>query len=865
MERLREILNCLPYMSRDIVDDTIHEKVLSYLSEYAYKGPGMVKVFLNWNVLDIIHVCKQAVKCITQSYNDGVEKASDYRIIALSIRFLAILLANDDKERASLFNRINEHHHDILDFILNNAFADEGLMRYSCIETLEQIVAYESGAKWFLSTKKSPQVVAACFLDPSTYVGGIIEKKILIFYAPTELFLHRHILIDLSKKGTCASSVTQNELLDYLISSLDLFEKIKGLLFNPHEDISERLAALQLIWTLLNSRTANAYWFIRSGQLLIRLDLLLIDRDKVVRSRTIDILCAVFEWVPEPISMFKNSVNSNDPILETFEFIIQDIVFSLLNTDTNFEMVTMAVNVIESSLLLVDRAANGKDSLASRLMDILIFLLGFSKIQQSKENAINNVENQNELNPDVQLIISNGTYEKLRTLFSNVRRNVSGGKSLILSILHAINAFSKKYESLIAATSIDTILDILFIPNYNSDQRILKAGLDILQIAIIGKIQNNRITDVNIINKTLQTIRNLLIDSRTECHGVILLLETMQTLLVEEIMGQYILDCKYAESWADAIISKFGDFRWEIRDSILEFVGRLFEMSDGRDPSVEFALKFNLPRMTISKITDEVAYIRASCLKTIQAMIHCPNGWKYVMSQGLLDQIAHKLPSMMKDTEAFVRQAVMDLIVYLIAERGCGTTLLADCNKEIINPLLLEKIMDDPDFYVRIGGCKFFETLWYHCEQDRTEFAQEISEENLLMYKDSSWFYSLGGDKLLIAAADDSSRLVRGEIIRILKRLKSFLEQMIHKRQSLSRFIDNIHDDDESQLSFSSLGQKHIEFYQKICLIDFNRLEATLDVEHLYKEALESVSPSMMMNSDMVKEGNEKNALDCYF
>ncbi|CAG8678290.1 864_t:CDS:10 [Acaulospora morrowiae] len=850
MERLREILNCLPYMSRDIVDDTIHEKVLSYLSEYACKGPGMVE------------------KCITQSYNDGIEKAPDYRIIALSIRFLAILLANDDKERAPLFSRINEHHHDILDFILNNAFADEGLMRYSCTETLEQIVAYESGAKWFLSTKESPQIVAACFLDPSTYVGGIIEKKILIFYAPIELFPHRRILIDLSKKGACASSVTQNELLDYLISSLDLFEKIKGLLFNPHEDISERLAALQLIWTLLNSRTANAYWFIRSGQLLIRLDLLLIDRDKVVRSRTIDILCAVFEWVPEPISLFKNSVNSNDPILETFEFIIQDIVFPLLNTDTNFEMVTMAVNVIESLLLLIDRTANGKDSLASRLMDILIFLLGFFKIQQSKEHAINNVENQNELNPDIQLIISNGTCEKLRTLFSNIRRNVSGGKSLILSILHAISSFSKKYESLLAATSIDTILDILFIPNYNSDQRILKAGLDILQIAVIGKIQNNLVTDVNIINKTLQTIRNLLIDSRTECHGVILLLETMQNLLVEEIMGQYILDCKYAESWADAIISKFCDFRWEIRDSILEFVGRLFEMvikSDDRNPSVEFALKFNLPLMAISKMTDEVAYVRASCLKTIQAIMHCPNGWKYVMSQGLLEQIALKLPSMMKDTEAFVRQAVMELIVYLIAERECGTTLLADCIKEIVNPLLMERIMDDPDFYVRIGGCKFFETLWYHCEQDRTEFTQEISEESLLIYKDSSWFYSLGGDKLLIAAADDSSRLVRGEIIRILKRLKSFLEQMIHERLSLSRSIDSIHDADESQLSFSLLGQKHIEFYQKICLIDFNRLEATLDVEHLYKEALESVSPSMMMNSEVVKEGNEKNALDCYF
>ena len=57
MEKLQKVVKSLPYMSKDIVDDTIHEKVLSYLSEYASQGPETVAKFIEWNILDIIRVC----------------------------------------------------------------------------------------------------------------------------------------------------------------------------------------------------------------------------------------------------------------------------------------------------------------------------------------------------------------------------------------------------------------------------------------------------------------------------------------------------------------------------------------------------------------------------------------------------------------------------------------------------------------------------------------------------------------------------------------------------------------------------------------------------------------------------------------
>jgi hypothetical protein len=52
------------------------------------------------------------------------------------------------------------------------------------------------------------------------------------------------------------------------------------------------------------------------------------------------------------------------------------------------------------------------------------------------------------------------------------------------------------------------------------------------------------------------------------------------------------------------------------------------------------------------------------------------------------EDIALKLPSMMRDSEAFVRRAVMELMVCLIVERECGTILLDDRNAVIMKYVL---------------------------------------------------------------------------------------------------------------------------------------------------------------------------------
>lgn len=54
VEKARNILNALPRMSKDIIDDTIYEKVLSFLSSFLRSEDHGVQMYDSWNVLGIL-------------------------------------------------------------------------------------------------------------------------------------------------------------------------------------------------------------------------------------------------------------------------------------------------------------------------------------------------------------------------------------------------------------------------------------------------------------------------------------------------------------------------------------------------------------------------------------------------------------------------------------------------------------------------------------------------------------------------------------------------------------------------------------------------------------------------------------------
>lgn len=52
-------------------------------------------------------------------------------------------------------------------------------------------------------------------------------------------------------------------------------------------------------------------------------------------------------------------------------------------------------------------------------------------------------------------------------------------------------------------------------------------------------------------------------------------------------------------------------------------------------------------------------------------MMKCKEGWDYIQQHKVSRDLAGKLPSLLYDTEAFVRRATLDAIICLVENRSC--------------------------------------------------------------------------------------------------------------------------------------------------------------------------------------------------
>jgi uroporphyrinogen-III decarboxylase len=79
VEKAHNILNAIPRMSKDIVDDTIYEKVLSFLSSFLDSEAHGVQMYDSWRVLDILTE--------VSDYQVIFEKAFKKIIFSLMVRY----------------------------------------------------------------------------------------------------------------------------------------------------------------------------------------------------------------------------------------------------------------------------------------------------------------------------------------------------------------------------------------------------------------------------------------------------------------------------------------------------------------------------------------------------------------------------------------------------------------------------------------------------------------------------------------------------------------------------------------------------------------------------------------------------------
>ncbi|KAI1319926.1 BRCA1-associated ATM activator 1 [Mortierella claussenii] len=876
LEELHRVVMALPRMPKNIVDDTRHEKVLSYVSAFIAQGdPVLMNTMLvEWAILDIFQAC--------------LAPDQDYRVSCVALRLLGYLLKHDPIHGATVkslgsagvWNLLETRYPTILNFMIDNTMGEEALTRYSCWFAWEHAVKYDGGAQWLLQTGRSSVMVKEALKDTSTYVLAAAC---------------RFLVAIIENRSIEAERITAHDtLMDTLMESISLYKLVHTMMTDQDSE-SNRVAGLEFLWMVTDSRSDRGAAFLCQSQLFFSYMDLLMDDSRLVRSRALDILSILLESTSNPLSVLgKDTASSQSMELDKLgdqAMVEYNDVYSLLVLTDSLKALHVATGILDAMIKPLHqsnemyKAGSGiKDTLLSTILWIIQALQQSSKTDQITMSHVHTsvirVEGDgrlaNQLNqPGFQDQVK--AQSRAKPTRGAAARGGTLPKTIVLSALKALQSLALLFPgSVEKSPAINVVLSILFDQKLCSDQRVFKACLTTLPIVLKTKVQDGQLLDEQLFASAMAVILDLLKRQSVGSTSTRLILTAIQEFFADDILGKILAQEKVGMQLTNALGLKLYDMEWDVRDNVVEFIGSLFAVG-GPKHGVDWALKHDLLESVFQKLSDEEAYVRAASIYAFETVMRDSRGWKEMCDKVLDERLSAQLPSLIQDSEAFVRRAVLEAMICLVTERDSGTIVMVHGTHLFQDATFMSRLtLDDSDWEVRIRACEFIAAIWNHClessvsndaeaggEEGRSTKRQKDSNVNK---PSSSWFFDIRADKILVEATQDSSRLVRLTSVETLKTIKASIEQEFGSVVKGSGTLANdqglaAHDSVKS----SSNSTAHLlQFYATLKGLDFERLDATTSMEQLYEEVLnvERVEDVVMEENENKNDGN--NVLDCY-
>lgn len=227
LERAQSMIMALPFMSKTIVDDTLYEKVLSFLT--------LVLATHDADAISNLNRSCQIFKQIQQTCL--IEHDQDYRVTTLCIRFMGQLV-HYGQDR--IFSELQHDYPELLIMVTDGIKSSEAALRCACIEACRLFLTCSKGHAWLLHNQKAALLITYAILDQSSYV---VSQACQLF--STVLKLSTHDLLDI----------------------MDPSPLIQSILVQPGGDQKQLLSALDFCWELVCTKE-NALQYIQSKKLV---------------------------------------------------------------------------------------------------------------------------------------------------------------------------------------------------------------------------------------------------------------------------------------------------------------------------------------------------------------------------------------------------------------------------------------------------------------------------------------------------------------------------------------------------------------------------------------------------------------------
>ncbi|KAI7872728.1 armadillo-type protein [Spinellus fusiger] len=796
LERAKGILDALPIMSHTIVDDTLYEKVVLFISSLLEQVPTMAVTMKEWGFLSRVNeACEQPHQ--------------DYRVYAVCYRLLGRWITF----QPSLFSVVAHEQPLLLERIATGLSSTEAALRLACFEACRGFVHSLQGAEWLLENEKTQSLMSMALLDESTYVVA-------------ESFAFYQYVLE-SKDQTHTLSSEHRQVMTQLAQLMDPSSSMKELL-HPPVDPSILLPILEFCYVMANARHSVCLEYLENSCLLHSLLSLLEDDHRIVRTRMIEILTVVFEWAPDPLFLLQPNLEAaegEEAIIRAYEFMAKTAIHKIQHPET-MEAIVAGVSLLPCCSVLLNRL----DSPLSHTMVLeQSVLLGevFSIIIK--------------LCVDSPLGENHG-YEKTLHVLTTAKRG-----SFRKTLFHI--AFRGLYQLMTLFSqpmtlSMESVSLLLNDRAWALDQSVLKSSVDLFLSLLPTRDTALPSASTEDVSKILQRLIQILDQDSVNCRCVSRILEVFYTILDTPKLETPVMTEAISAGFVAVLRLKCMDVDWDVRDTVVEFIGRLFQGTHSETST--FAITYQLPMLLLDRIRDTEAYVRSTTLTALKSLFQNKQGWSFIQAHYKTRDVARQLPRLLYDDEAFVRRAALDVLTCLIEHRSCQGILVSDTlnDKDTLNPFIVSRCMDDPDSEVRVRGCRFLESLWrlhvHELDQQKRLKTEDVRGDSI-----GNYFYRLKGDVGLLDAPNDAQRIVRAEALITIRRILNAEPVSTASGKRLLEAEDSV-------------------FLEGLASIDLDKLEQMSTPEHLYEETF-AIDAAMMTHSlEPIHSGEDSNRLDCY-
>ncbi|CEP11303.1 hypothetical protein [Parasitella parasitica] len=336
IQRASSMIKALPFMSKSIVDDTLYEKVLSFLT-----------LVLSTHSIDTIIELNKSCRILCQIKEACLAvDEQDYRVTTLCFRFLGQLIhyGND-----VLFEELESDHPDLLVMVTTGIKSNEAALRCACIEACRLFLWCDKGRNWLLNNEKATSLIPFALLDQSSYV---VAEACQLFAALLTLKSDELLQLMDPSKLIC-SILTQSTL--------------------GTGDQKQVLSALDFCWTIVSLKDQNALAYIRSKQLLHSFIPLLLLSNRMTGSRILEIINQLFTWDSDPLGTL--NLSSKSASVDEAYLRVSELAFDMLKKSSTSSDTAIVVSLLEASFTLLQRRKDAKACSADAAFSILHQLL----------------------------------------------------------------------------------------------------------------------------------------------------------------------------------------------------------------------------------------------------------------------------------------------------------------------------------------------------------------------------------------------------------------------------------------------------------------------------------------------------------